>query len=132
MREILFRAKTINIDGLKWEEGWVDFSDENRPCFWIKDNTGFNNKEFEPETLGQQWQLSEGVYGFTGDLFKAICAPSGKDKSKKKEYICKIIDSGRGCEIAIWYNKVWWAYGYFDFSSMKHIGNIHDNQELLK
>ena len=84
--------------------------------------------EFEP--LMQKWNPSSGLECYSGDLFNAICSPSGSNK--KIERICKIGFNGRGMDVAVWYKGQWWAYGSMNFTTFKKIGNIYDNQNLLQ
>lgn len=83
--------------------------------------------EFEP--LMQKWNPSNGLEVYTGDLFTAVCSPSGSNK--KIERICKIDFDGRGMNVSVWYKKEWWHYGSINFTTFKNIGNIYDNANLL-
>lgn len=130
MREIKFRGKRV--DG----KGWV-YGDlmTHHPHHIINDNAtivenGCIYHEVIPESVGQLWEPSNGLSCYTGDLFTAICSPSGKKKSKKR--IVLINDCGRGMSVSVWYQSEWYAYSSIDFTSFQLIGNIQDNPELLK
>lgn len=94
-----------------------------------QDDYHFYGYEVIPETVGQLWIKSEKKL-FGGDLFTAFCIPSCGGKIKER--ICKVIDSNTGFDVSIWHNGNWWAYSSMNFTTMKIIGNIHDNPELLK
>lgn len=136
-REIKFRGKSKFNN--EWWYGYYIYSSYEDKHYIVQnaiDNNSPNGSvsfshfsEIYPESIGQLWNPSEGLYFYTGDLFTAICSPSGSNK--KIERICKIDFDGRGMNVSVWYKKEWWHYGSMNFTTFKKIGNIHENPELL-
>jgi len=138
--ETLFRGKRI--DGGGWVEG--DKVGNNKQCFIISsfliihDQNGNKTIELKcsdifqviPESVGQLWQLSLNLKLFTGDLFTAICSPSGS--ISKKSRLCKVITDGRGFDVVVYYKNEWWHYSSMDFTTVEIIGNTTDNPELME
>lgn len=139
MREILFRGKSTI--GKRWIYGDLIHDPEckNPQIGYVVNLSGdsisnppssqYIKFEVDHETIGQLW-IKAGFRLFGGDLVAAICSPSGS--KKKKERLCKISDREDGFDVSVWYHKEWWSYCHFNFCSIKLVGNIHDNPELLK
>jgi len=147
-REIKFRGKKV--DNGEWVYGYLVISEtsftKNQHCIielknhFQTSSTPSGNLCFSetdsrvhvviPETVGQLWTPSEGLIVYTGDLLTAICSPSGS--RIKKERICAVTFDGRGMYIAVWHEGEWWGYGSMNFETAKLVGNVFDNQYLLK
>lgn len=149
-REILFRGKRV--DNGEWVYGDLARYMDGSPM--IMESSYFATRDFLnededgnpiieneialggfvsviPETVGQLWTPSNGIRVFGGDLVTAVCSPSGL-RTAKRERDCKVIDSDKGFDIAVLHKGEWWAYGFMDFSTIKVIGNIHNNPDLLE
>lgn len=145
-REILFRGKDANGN---WHEGCLHKCckqfDEVEKVFITAPTASYTDKtwrwleeqgrgtvgvywEVIPETVGQLWIVNN-VNLFGGDLFEATCSVSGSDEKSTK--ICQVVDSDQGFSVSVWHNGEWWAYSFIDFTTIKLIGNIHDNSNLL-
>lgn len=134
MREILFRGK--HLDTEKWVYG-VPLFEVNR-CYMIEDLfispkyqcTGAVNSIVDPETVGQYTGLTDknGKKIFDGDILRRAYYPEDdvvvewSDGSFRFRKANKPKDYGYSSVCCI-QNAV---------SSLKIIGNIHDNPELLK
>ena len=140
--EILFRGKDENGN---WHEGSLfiskhgtailvnkyenlDYSEIGFGRSWSFPRELFTEYQVKPETVGQLWIVNN-VRLFGGDLFKATCSVSGSNEKSTK--ICKVVDSDQGFSVSVWHNGEWWAWSFMDFTTIKHIGNIHDNQNIL-
>lgn len=135
MTQITFRGKRK--DTKQWVYGSLLQSDVtvSGSCYCqihqrFADDFSVSAHDVIPETVGQLWNPSLGLTVFTGDLLSVLAAPCGS--SKKRNMIAKIDLSGNGCCAVVWHENEWWHYGYFDWNSAKIIGNIYDNEELLK
>ena len=130
MREILFRGKRI--DNCEWVTGFYVHYDDTKDnhkddCDYIVGiHTGEHFPFFEviPETVGQYTGLTDknGKKIFEGDILTAHFV-----SNRYKQQFEVIFEKG----IFFFDNKcvkvpVW------DIYSLKVIGNIHDNPELLK
>ena len=139
MREILFRGKRM--DNGEWVEGW--YQPETTIKYWdgrqetigvtisYKVEDGFlEDTLVDPSTIGQYTGLTDknGKRIFEGDIVK----------TSDITHECVIQIPGESFEIAM--RKGCWvmvAGEDWDFLETNHecievIGNIHDNQELLK
>ncbi len=129
MRPIIFRGKLKDKEQADFFNDWWrgDLIHHNDRSVWIRQQETGQELEVIPETVGQMWIVSRNTV-FGGDLFTAECAVSGsKDKAIR---VCKVEECNEGFDVAIWFEGEWWAYGSMNFTTMKIIGNIHDNPEL--
>lgn len=126
-REIKFRALKDDISNCNFYYGSLVYDKHKNPRIFDTDTELFHS--CIKGTEGQLWSPSEGLEFYTGDLFTAICSPSGSNN--KKERLCKVVFEGRGMNVVVWYKNQWWAYGSMNFTTTKLIGNIHENPELL-
>jgi len=134
-REILFRGKRI--DTGEWVEGyltelWSPKKSERKFAIDCADKFSFDGESINvhpvhPDTVGQLWKPSLNIRFFGGDVFTAICTPSGGEVKERRK--CKVIDTDSGYSIAVWYNNEWWAYRTMDLTSIEIIGTIHDDTE---
>ena len=124
--QIKFRGKRI--DTGEWIYGsYLDFAGY---CEIMEhDEISYPRHEVLKESVGQLWKPSLNLIVYTGDLLTAICSPSGS--ISKKERLCKVCFDSDGFSISIWHKKEWWGYASMDFTSIKVIGNITDNPDLL-
>ena len=136
MREILFRAKTDNGDWVqgqllyfKASVGEEEFALMVEGCEWDNSNEWFNlgkRAKVTPSTIGQYTGLTDksGKKIFDGDIVKLLL----------KDNICEIgliawSDIGVRYKFA---SPDGVAYSVDVTDTFEIIGNIHDNQELLK
>lgn len=123
MREILFKAKIQGTDN--WIEGFPHTIYKGAIDSLQDLETG-ETEYIKTDTLGQQCEMSLGITAFTGDLVYANCIPCCERRATPKKMLCRITDSGKGCEVSIWYKLEWWAYRQMDYTSIEVVGNIHD------
>lgn len=134
MKDIKFRVWNNNTKRYE-SKGFLTSSSESDKSYVLRGVMEYEQEEEEYGDDGenvvfeQQWSPSEGILFFTGDLFTAICSASGSNN--KKERICKVSHDGRGMGISVWYKNEWRAYSSMNFTTVKVIGNIHENPELL-
>jgi len=117
-----------------WAYGYYEY-DSYGSCHFIsvietKPELNQHNVLVDGETVGQLWIPSFGIRVYGGDLVKAICTPSGS--KSKKERLCLIKETNIGFGISVWHFDEWYSYSSMDFTSIKVIGNIYSNPELLK
>lgn len=127
--KIKFRGQ--NIKGI-WNYGLLTHDKTKDSDYeWFISNSSGKPYAFGAieKTIGQMWIINDNLEIFTDDLFTAICSPSGS--GHKKERLCKVGFGGKGMSLSVRHKGEWWAYGYMDFPSIKIVGNIHDNPELL-
>lgn len=119
MREILFRAKTV--DDNCWHYGDIFHSSANPSQTRIHDYENHVNFEAIEDTLGQYTGLTDknGVRIFEGDLI----APD----SNAEPLIVKFED---GIYIAEHANHKDWLF-IFEAAKWEIVGNIYDNPELV-
>ena len=127
--EIKFRGQVL--ESKQWVYGGLSFNkSQNR--FWIhtfNDECFMQMIEVKPESVGQLWKPSLGIELYTGDLFTAICSASSFPK--KEVRLCKADFGNNGLSVGVWFKKEWWGYGSMDFTSIKIVGNIIDDTDLL-
>ena len=119
MREILFRGKSVT-DG-RWVFGDLSNYGDCKTITIVKDFLIIDSCEVIPETVGQYTGLKDksGTRIFEGDIVKVA-----------DEYI----------DYAIWANGcfcmarqiMFYEFTYQDSNRMEVIGNVYDNQEILK
>ncbi len=133
MREILFRAKHINIG--KWVEGDLVreqdiFGKIRTMIYQIKGDGLFNKVEVDPSTVCQYTGLQDkdGKKIFEGDILKCPAYMPERDIC-----ICRWVDYSDTYSIR--------GFGMFcdeklvgsdEWGDFEVIGNIYDNPELLK
>jgi len=128
MRPIIFRGKDEKTG--VWHQGGftLDAAGHPRIITVSKDGEGLEFNKVILETVGQMWIVSRNTV-FGDDLFTAECAVSGsKDKAIR---VCKVDDGNEGFGVSVWFEGEWWAYSSMNFTTMKIIGNIHDNKNLI-
>jgi len=85
--------------------------------------------EFSSDSVGKLWIPSIGIKLYGGDLVRVVACESGSND--KRNMIGKVIETDSGHKISVFHDHQWWGYGYIDFTTIKVIGNIYENPELL-
>ena len=96
------------------------------------ENLGVAFQKWENEKTTRfeiKYKPSLDVEVYAGDLIEVESSVSGK--KKKKIRLAKIMTSQEGMSVAIWYKKEWWAYSSINWTTVKVVGNIHENANLL-
>ena len=127
MREIIFRGKCV--DNGEWVQGYVYQIWESVYILWGMTNGVPNMIEVLPETIGQYTGLTDknGTKIFEGDILK-------DDWGK----VCEVFYSLDSCSFMVYcsnppneYEKGNYRIGKVCCETIRVIGNIHDNPELL-
>lgn len=140
MREILFRGKRLN-NG-EWVEGF--YSPIKRPVFgemghFINEG-GYRDIEIDPETVGQFTGLLDknGKRIFDGDIVHYLYEPGKGFWNSNQNSVIEWRSTGFFMRGITGTNKYACSTGWLvsiphgDGKCFKIIGNIYDNQELLK
>lgn len=142
MREVLFRGKRA--DNGEWAYGWYVFRDveagfkEQKHYIVSHDECGFLWHEVIPETVGQYagFCYKTGEKIFEGDIVNQYEFKPGFDEIYKYPSFVAI-------EEGMWRVKTPHNGRYYhaplshvlsttSLYTLEHIGNIHDNQELIE
>jgi hypothetical protein len=127
--EIKFRGQRI--DNNEWVYGfYVKTPDGEHRIYWQPFSEASSNTYHfvKPDSIGQMWTLREGISLFTGDLFQAECSI---ESTIKKEMLCKVTFEPTGMGIVVWQKGCWSACGAIDFTTVRIVGNVVDNPELV-
>ena len=123
MREILFRGKSVT-DG-RWVFGNLSNYGDYRAITTTRGFSIIDSCEVIPETVGQYTGLKDlhGTRIFEGDVVKSIAA----------WYVVEFENGGYGLRL---FGKgkliPIMGHGNFNENEVEVIGNVYDNQELLK
>ena len=123
MREILFRGKSVT-DG-RWVFGNLSNYGDYRAITTTRRFSIIDSCEVIPETVGQYTGLKDlhGTRIFEGDVVKSIAA----------WYVVEFENGGYGLRL---FGKgkliPIMGHGNFNENEVEVIGNVYDNQELLK
>lgn len=118
MREILFRGKTYDNE---WVEGFYvnQFGAHEIYCL---DDSDYQTRHIDPSTIGQYTGLTDknGTKIFEGDIVDCL------------EYYGEVYYDHEGC-FDLRDNTSEMCGGFIgSYNSLKVVGNIHDNPELLE
>jgi hypothetical protein len=138
MRTIRFRGKRV--DNGEWVEGSLlqyEYEQSRLISVFEGIESGEELRSYYkviPETVGQLWVPSLGIECYGGDLFMAECKVDDgeSDGMTLKERIVKIIETNSGHNVSVWHLGEWWAYQTMKFNTFNPIGNIYDNNDLIK
>lgn len=139
MREILFRGKRLNGDG--WVYGDLSYHVHDGEVYVFPED-GYDSPdcyEVDPSTIGQYTGLTDknGVKIFEGDIVRYIYEPGEGFWNANQLSVIVWEYTGFMLDGIIGTNKFALLQGWLvsvpcDKNFFEVIGNIHDNQELLK
>lgn len=123
MREILFRGKSVN-DG-RWIYGDLSNYGDCKTITTVKDFSIIDSCEVIPETVGQYTGLKDlhGTRIFEADIVKVYDVYCN-------ETVVGVVEFCDG-SFRI-YDKDFTSYDRWMYCKVEVIGNVYDNQELLK